>query len=185
MFQKSLKKGCNNLYFHLHNFYERHKPLSFLTSLSRRGPVNPSTQTFGNINLTEAMDVIFLLLGIRSKTTARISICTLNTLKLPSNQVHLKPVSRRCLATLSNHTFANVNLAKMMAILLIVWKMTEKGCNDLYFHSCTFNMSCKSFFFLRALSPRGYVNSSTPIFSNINLTETGIDLILDSNFYKK
>ena len=27
----------------------------YLTSLSRRGPVNPSTQTFGNINLTETM----------------------------------------------------------------------------------------------------------------------------------
>ena len=30
--------------------------------------------------------------------------------------------------------------------------------------------------------PRGYVNSSTPAFDNINLTETVIDLIVDSQF---
>ena len=44
-------------------FDEGQKSFSCLKSLSRRGPVNPSTPTFGNINLTEAMNVIFLLLG--------------------------------------------------------------------------------------------------------------------------
>ena len=123
---------------------------------------------------------------IRSKTTARISICTLNPLKSPSNQVHIWrqfPVVARQLFLITD-TFPYVNLTKKMTNLLIVWKITEKDCNDLYFHSCTFNMSYKSFSFLMTLSPRGHVNSSTTTFGNINLTETGIDLIIDSNFNK-
>ena len=51
----SLKNGSNNLYFHSYTMDERQKPFSYMTSLSRRGPVNPSILTFGNINLTETI----------------------------------------------------------------------------------------------------------------------------------
>ena len=53
LFQKSLKNDCSNLYFYLYNFNKSYKFFAYLTSLSRRGPVNQSTSTFGNINLTE------------------------------------------------------------------------------------------------------------------------------------
>ena len=54
LFQKTLKIGCNNnLYFHVHAFDISKKSLSYLTSLSRRGPVNTLTPTFRNDSLTE------------------------------------------------------------------------------------------------------------------------------------
>ena len=53
LFGKSLKKGCNDLYFHPFNFNLSSKTFSYLTSFSCRGWVNPSTPTFGNIDLTE------------------------------------------------------------------------------------------------------------------------------------
>ena len=36
-FQKSLKNGCNNLYFHRYSFNMSYKSFSYLTPLSRRG----------------------------------------------------------------------------------------------------------------------------------------------------
>ena len=72
-----------------------------------------------------------------------------------------------------------------MTNLLTVCKITEKDYDDLDFHSCIFKMSYKSFFFLRALSPRDHVNLSTLTFGNINLTGTGIDLIVDSKLNQK
>ena len=51
----SLKNGCNNFYFHRYKLRKGHKLFSYLTSLSRRKPVNLSTTTFGNINLTETI----------------------------------------------------------------------------------------------------------------------------------
>ena len=63
------------------------KLFSYLTSLSPRGLVNPSTPTFGSINLTE--NKFNCCLEIQSKMAARISICTLNPLKLHSNQIHI------------------------------------------------------------------------------------------------
>ena len=55
LFEKSLKISCNNLYFHFYTIDMGCKSFSYLTSFSRRGPVNLSTPTFGNINLTEKM----------------------------------------------------------------------------------------------------------------------------------
>lgn len=48
-----LKSGSSNLYFHPDTFNKRQKRSSYLTSFSPRGPVNPSTPTFRNINLKE------------------------------------------------------------------------------------------------------------------------------------
>ena len=60
------------------------KPNSYLASVSRCGPVNPSSQTFPNINLTQAMEYF-----------------------------------------------------------LVVWKITEKGLEKLYFFCYIFNISYK------------------------------------------
>ena len=49
----SLKNRYNNLCFHPNTFDDRQKSLSYLTSLSRRGLLNPSIPTFGNISLTK------------------------------------------------------------------------------------------------------------------------------------
>ena len=55
LFRKSLKNDCSNIYLHPYTFEMSYKSFSYPTLLSRHGPVNLSTPTFGNINLTEAM----------------------------------------------------------------------------------------------------------------------------------
>ena len=57
---KSIKNGCNNLYLQSNTFNMNSKSFSCLVSPSCRGPVNPSTPTFGNINLTETMTNLLL-----------------------------------------------------------------------------------------------------------------------------
>ena len=79
----SLKNGSNNLYFHSYTIDERQKPFSYLTSLFRRGPVNPSILTYRKNKKFNCF------LEIQSKKAARISICTLDPLKLSSNQIHI------------------------------------------------------------------------------------------------
>ena len=98
---------------------------------------------------------------------------------------HLTSISRRCPVTLSTHAFSNINPIKGMTNLRIVWKVTEKDCNDLNFYSFTFNMSYRSFSFLMALFPRGRVNLSTPTFGNMNLTKTVADLTANWKFNQK
>ena len=67
-FQKSLKNGCNNLYFHYFTFNEGKKNLfSYQTSFSRRGLVHPFTPTFGNINLTETMTNLIVFYKFNQK----------------------------------------------------------------------------------------------------------------------
>ena len=98
---------------------------------------------------------------------------------------HLTSISRRCPVTLSTHAFSNINPTKWMTNLLIVWKVTEKDCNDLNFYSFTFNVSYRSFSFLMALFSRGRVNLSTPTFGNMNLTKTVADLTVNWKFIQK
>ena len=66
----------------------------YLTSLSHRGPVNALTPNFGNINCIETMlyrnnEKFNYCFEIQSKTVARISFRTLNSLNLPLNQIHI------------------------------------------------------------------------------------------------
>ena len=89
LFQKSLKKGGDNLDFHLHTLYESKKAFSCLKSLSCHGLVNPSTPTFGNISLTETMSVMFLLLGNSIKNDCKNLYLYSKPLNLTSNQVHI------------------------------------------------------------------------------------------------
>ena len=110
---------------------------------------NPSTPTFGNINLTETMT---------------------NLLKLIQNQIHIS--SRHGPVNASSPTLSNINLTQVIASLLVVWKITKKWLRNLYFHSYNFYMSYKLFSCLTSFSRGGPVNSSTPNFYNISLTET-------------
>ena len=55
LFQKSLKNGFNKLYFYHYTSDMSYESFSYLTLLSRYGPVNPSTPVLGNIDLTETM----------------------------------------------------------------------------------------------------------------------------------
>ena len=50
-----VKNGFKNLYFHPKHFKSPFKSNSYLISVSHPGPVNPSTPTFPNINLTKTM----------------------------------------------------------------------------------------------------------------------------------
>ena len=148
LFQKSLKKGGDNLDFHLHTLYESKKAFSCLKSPSCHGLVNPSTPTFGNIILTETMSVMFLLLGNSIKNDCKNLYLYSKPFKLTfKSSSPLASISRHCPVTLSTHTFLNINLTKAMTNLLTVCKITEKDYDDLDFHSCTFDMSYKSFFF--------------------------------------
>ena len=145
MLGNSVKNGCKNFYLHDKPFKFTLQANSYLPPIFRRGPVNLSTLTFLNINLTKTIGNLlvskvtekwlqsqftsylwweiknhFLIcrhfpivaqyvhqpkifgninltetitfnccLEIQSKKAARISVCTLNSLKLLSNQIHI------------------------------------------------------------------------------------------------
>ena len=102
------------------------------------------------------MNVIFLLLGNSIKSNCKNLYFHPKPFKITfKSSSHMMSISRRFQVTQSTDTFPNINLTITMTNLLIVWKITEEDCDDLYFSSCTFNMSYKSFSFLTALSPRG------------------------------
>ena len=61
LFQKAPKNGCNNFYFHLYIFDMSRKFLFYLVLLSPRDQVNPSTPSFGNINLRETMANVIVI----------------------------------------------------------------------------------------------------------------------------
>ena len=49
------QKWLQNLYFYRYNFNITYKSFIYLTSLSRRDPVNPPTPTFYKTHMTETM----------------------------------------------------------------------------------------------------------------------------------
>ena len=98
----------------------------YLTLLSSCGLINPSTLTFENVNLMEAMDVILLLLWNTTKNGCKNPYLQCKSFKSTFKPIsHLTSISRRCPVTLSIHIFANTKLTKTMTNLLIVWKMYE------------------------------------------------------------
>ena len=74
-----------SLYLHSKTYNMVLKRNLYLTSLSRRVPVNLSTPTFPNINLTETITTLIFAWKFNQR---RMSTCTLNSLKLPLNQIH-------------------------------------------------------------------------------------------------
>ena len=72
----SPKNGCNNLYYHPFSLFKRQKLFSYLTSFSRRGPVNRSTPNFPNINLTRTIANLPVVSNVTKKMAVIISITT-------------------------------------------------------------------------------------------------------------
>ena len=77
---------------------------------------------------------------------------------------------------LSTPTLPNINLAKTNKNLLVIWKITEKGCNNLHLLLKAFRINSKSNSYLMSISCCGPVNLSTPT-CNINITETMTNLL--------
>ena len=99
---------------------------SYLTSLSQCDLVNQSTLTFGNINLTEATNLILLLLGYSIKTGCKNFYLHSKPFKITfKSSSHLTSISWCCLVTPSTHTFPNINLTKTMTNLLTSWLYHE------------------------------------------------------------
>ena len=126
LFEMSLKNGCNNFYFHPYTFDERYKSISYLMSLFRRGPVNSSSPTFGNINFTEAMTNLIVVWKFHQNGCKNLYLHP-NPFKSSSKSSSYRTsISRCCPVAASSHTFPNINLRKTMGNLPIVWKITEK-----------------------------------------------------------
>ena len=77
------------IYFHSHTLYERKKSLSYLTSLFRHGPVNPSSLTFRDINLTETITNLIVDWKSNQRRSQEFLFVPLNPLKLGSTQIHI------------------------------------------------------------------------------------------------
>ena len=110
-------------------------------------------------------------LEIQSKLTAIISICTLNPLKLPSNQSHIWRQPSTPLLPISI-------LQKERQIHLLLGKSLKKGWNNLYLLPKFFQRSSKPNSYLMLISHSGPVNLSTPTFGNISLTEAMANLLV-------
>ena len=185
LFRMSLTYGYKNLYFHPYTFDERKKSFSYLTSLSRRGTVNPSTSTFGNINITETMTKLIAALKFNQNGCKDLYLHPRpfkSNFKLNS---FLMSHFRCGLVNPSTPTFSGIDLAKTIRNYLLFRMSLKNGCNNHYFYPYTFNMSYKWFPHLTSLSCRGPVDPSTPIFGNINLTEaTNVIFLLLGNSIK-
>ena len=76
-------------------------------------------------------------------------------------------IFRRGLVNPSTLTFSNINLTQTMTDLLV----DLKPLKEIYLHTNTFNMSSKSFSYLKPVFHPGPVNLSFPTFFNNNLTK--------------
>ena len=127
-------------------------------------------------------------LEIQSKTTSKISICTLNPLKLSPNQIikFIFDVNFPSWPGNSVNPFLpNIYLTKTIKNYLLFQKFLKNGFNNLYFDPYTFNMIYKSFSYLTSLSRRGPVNPSTSTFGSINLAKTMTNLLVVWKIDKK
>ena len=127
-------------------------------------------------------------LEIQSKTTSKISICTLYPLKLSPNQIikFIFDVNFPSWPGNSvNPFFPNIYLTKTIKNYLLFQTFLKNGFNNLYFHPYTFNMIYKSFSYLTSLSRRGPVNPSTSTFGSINLAKTMTNLLAVWKINKK
>ena len=145
-------------------------------SLSSGGSVNPSTPTFGNINLP-------------GETVNLISVE--NSVSNGWNNLYLHPkpfksmfkpnsylMSIRCpgLVNPSVPTFLNINLTKTIRNLLLASKITKKWLQESIFPPL-YLYELEIISYVASLSRRGPVNMSAPTFYNINLTETMTKLL--------
>ena len=106
----------------------------YLASLSRCSPVNLSTPTFGNINLTETVTNLLVVWKVKNEC---------NNLYFHSKsfkKTNLKPKSYlvsvfRCSPEIpSTSTLPNINLTKVSKNLLVASKIIKNGCRNLCLH---------------------------------------------------
>ena len=112
LLQKSLKNGCNNLCFCHYTFNMVYKSFPQLTSLSRRGSVNPSISIFGITNLKEAMANSIAAWKFNQKQLKSLFLHPEAFKFIFRSNSCLPSISRCCPVTPSTHTFPNISLYK-------------------------------------------------------------------------
>ena len=146
MLRNSIRNGCKNLYFALKKYLQTKfiSDVNFPTWLGKS--VNPN---FWQYQPNRNNDKFTCSLEIQSNITEIITICTLNPLKVPSNQIHIWyqfPVNVKLpWPSKSVHPhFSQYQsiLQKQWQIQLLFQKSLKNGCNNLCFHPCmyTFDM---------------------------------------------
>ena len=152
------------------------KPNWYRMSVFRGSRVNLSTPTFSNINLTKKIEIYFLFQKLRNNGCNNLyfHLYTFDmSYKLVSNVSFPWQPGKSV-----NPNFPNINLTKKIEIYFLFQKLRNNGCNNLYFHLYTFDMSYKLVSYLTLLSECGLLNSLTPFTSNINLTEAITNLLV-------
>ena len=121
-----IKNDCNNLYLHPKLLKITLKLNSYLASIFRRGPVNPSTPSFPNINLTKTMTNLLIVWKMTEKGYNNLYLLTKVFHKSSKSNSYLMPISRRGPVNLSTPTFDNISLTEAMTNLLVVWKFDQR-----------------------------------------------------------
>ena len=115
-------------------------------SISCRGPVSPSTPTYGNMNVTETM-------GNPIKNGCKNLYLQPKVFKTTLKPNSYLPLNFRCsLWNPSSPTF--LNITKTMTNLSVVKKISEKGCNALSLLSLVFHRNSNSNSHLMSISHR-------------------------------
>ena len=78
-----------------------------------------------------------------------------------------------------------IHVRYFKSLPIATYYLTTIHIKNLYLYSKTYNMGLKWNLYLKSLSLRGLVNPSTPLFGNINLTETMTNLIVARKFNHK
>ena len=169
---------------HPKRFHWNSKLNSYVMSISRRGPLNLSNPTFLNINLTQRVTCLIVCLENKSKLAAIISICILILLIWVQNHFLIWckffVVARQILQL---QRFPLSILQKRWQIYLLFGKSLKKGYNDHNFPFFKLEYELQ-IIFLSNITFSSCLNSSSPTFDNINLTETVIScLVVDWKFY--
>ena len=79
----------------------------------------------------------------------------------------------------------HIHIRYFKSLPTAIYYLTTSHIKNLYRHSKTYNMGLKQNLYLTSLFRRGPINTSTPTFPNINLTETKTILIVASKFNQK
>ena len=95
-------------------------------SISRHAPVNPSTPTFLNINLTKTRKNLLIVWKITEKVCNILHALRKFFLRNSKSNSYLMSISRRGPVNLSFPTFGNINLTKTITNLLVAWKYNQK-----------------------------------------------------------
>ena len=128
-----------NLYLHFETYNMGLKWSLYLTSLSRCDPVNPSTTTFGNINLTETMTNLIVAWKFNQNDWKKLYLHP-KAFKIISNQIHIwchSPVVARWIH--QSLLFSISTIQKQLKTYLLFRKSLKNACNNLYFRPYSFN----------------------------------------------